>query len=206
MMKLTDSPTSPFVRKVNALILERGLDRLIERVPTDPWNDSDPLPKTNPLGKVPALTLDDGRVLVDSTLVCEYLDSLEGGPHLFPGSGPARWRALALHNLGDGIATAAVAIVIETLRRPKDKIHEGWVERQRDKIRRTLDVLETHAAAGDLEEPVTIGSLTIAVALGYLDFRRPEIAWREGHPKLAAWYETFSQRPSIAATAPKAPT
>lgn len=206
MMKLSYNPTSPFVRKVTSLALERGIDKLIERVPADPWNEADPLPQTNPLAMVPALTLEDGSVLVDSALICEYLDSLEGGPHLYPDRGPARWRALQLHSLANGILTAAVATVIETLRRPKELQYEAWIERQKDKIRRTIEVLEAKAAAGELEEPVTIGTLTTANALGYLDFRMKDTPWREGHPKLAAWYEAFSQRPSLSATVPKAPS
>ncbi len=204
MMKLTYNPASPFVRKATALIAERGLDGLVERVPTDPWSDSDPLPKTNPLGKVPALTLDDGTVLVESALICEYLDSLEGGPQLYPAAGPARWQALELHSLADGILTAGVATVIETLRRPKELQYDAWVARQRAKIDRTLDVLERDAAAGKLAEPLTIGSLTVAIALGYLDFRFNALPWRDGHPALAAWYEGVRSRPSIASTMPKA--
>lgn len=205
MIKLTHSPSSPFVRKAVMAAIETGVIDRIKLVPTDPWNPDDPLPDTNPLGKVPALVAADGSVFAGSALVCEYIDSLHEGRKLYPGEAAARWRALRLHALADGVLEAAVARIIEQLRRPADMQWEGWIDRQNAKILRTLDVLEQMAAAGELAEEPTIGELTLASALGYLDFRFPDLAWREGRPALTAWNEAMLQRPSVAQTQPATP-
>lgn len=203
-MKLRYSPTSPYVRKVTVLALESGLDDRIDRVPTNTADPAGDLPLTNPLGKVPALVTDDGQALYDSPVICEYLDSLNPNAKFFPPSGDARWEALRLQAAGDGMLDAALLAMIETKRRPQDLRWDGWVKQQIEKITRTLDSLEAEAAV--LEGPLTIGSVTVACALGYLDFRFPDLGWREGRPALAKWYETISQRPSFQATVPKDPT
>ncbi len=200
-MKLRFSPTSPYVRKVTVLALETGLDDRIERVPANPWDAKDDLPNVNPLGKVPALTTEDGRVLFDSALICEYLDSLHDGAKLFPPDGPERWTALRQQALGNGILEAAVLTFIETGRRPEAARWPLWVERQTGKIERALDLLEREVEA--LGGQPTIGSITVAIALDYVDFRVPDLAWRDGRPKLAAWHAEFSQRPSMQATLPR---
>ena len=197
-MKLRYSGTSPYVRKVLATAIEAGLDDRIERVPTDPWAPDTDLPASNPLGKVPALTLDDGTVLFDSPVICEYLDSLQNGPKLFP-EGRARWVALRLAAIGDGICDAAINRLLDT-RRPESQQSADWQERQKRAIARACDLLESEAAT--LEDSVTIGQLATACALGYVDFRWDAVQWRQGRPKLAAWFERFSERPSIATTKP----
>ena len=202
-MKLRYSPTSPYVRKVTVLALEAGLDDRIERVPTNTADPADDLPRTNPLGKVPALETDDGQALYDSPVICEYLDSLSRSAKVFPPSGDARWEALRLQAAGDGMLDAALLAMIETKRRPSALRWEGWVSRQMDKIGRTLDALEREAKV--LDGPLTIGTITVACALGFLDFRFPELAWRDSRPALAKWYEQVSQRPSFQATVPKDP-
>lgn len=206
MMKLAYAPTSPFVRKVTALAIECGLEDRIQRVANDPWDDSDPLPQVNPLGKVPALQLEDGTLLAGSSLICQYLDSLSPKTGLLPSDPQARWRDLALEALADGVLEASVASVIERLRRPEQYRWSAWSDRQAAKITRTLDKLEGEAKAGKLDGALTLGKLTTAIVFGYLDFRRPDLDWRKGRPALAAWYETARQRPSLQATVPKAPT
>ena len=205
MMRLAYAPTSPFVRKVTALAIERGLESRIERVANDPWNESDPLPKTNPLGKVPALVLDDGTLLAGSSIICQYLDSQAPGEGLVPKDGAARWRDLALDSLADGALEAAVQRVIETIRRPEQYRWTAYADRQKAKITRTLDLLESDAKAGRLDGPLTLGKLTVAVLGGYLDLRHPDLDWRQGRPALAAFNERTQQRPSLQATVPKAP-
>jgi glutathione S-transferase len=204
-MQLRFSPTSPYVRKVNAAAREMGLAERIELVPANPWNPADDLPSQNPLGKVPALITDDGRVLCDSPLICEYLDSLHDGPRLLPASVPERWRVRALEALADGVLDAAVARITELRVRPEAYRWNGWIERQQGKIARTLDALEAEAAAGAFDGAVTIAAVTLGCALGYLDFRFPADAWRDGRPALTRWYEAFSRRPSMVATVPKDP-
>jgi len=201
-MKLRYSPTSPYVRKVAVTATEAGLDNCIERIETNVWDPATDIAEDNPLGKVPALTVEDGTVLCDSPLICEYLDSLNQGQKLIPAEGPARWQVLNLEALGDGIMDSAVAQVIENRMRPEEARWAGWIERQKGKIGRALDALEAKAAGSGLDGPVTLGSIAVGCALGYLDLRFPEDDWRAGHPKLAAWYEGFSQRPSMQASEP----
>ena len=198
-MKLRYSVTSPYVRKVLATAIEAGLNSRIERVPTDPWSPETDLPASNPLGKVPALELEDGTVLFDSRVICEYLDSLQGGAKLYPESGAARWQALRLAAIGDGICDAAINRLLDG-RRPENLQSADWQARQQRTMARACDLLE--AEVGSLDGPVTIGQLSVACALGYLDLRFDADQWRQGRPALAAWFETFAQRPSIATTKP----
>ena len=202
-MKLRYSPTSPYVRKVSVTAIELGLADRIERIATDTQDRDSSITEHNPLGKVPALILDDGGLLYDSPVICEYLDSLHDGPRIFPAEGPARWTALRQQALGDGILDAAILRMLEMVRRPEAFRWPGWIKHQTTKVMRGADQFEAEAAA--LEGPLTIGRITAGCALGYLDFRAPELDWRDGRPALAAWYEGFAQRPAMQQTVPQAP-
>ena len=201
-MKLRYSPTSPYVRKVMVCAAETGSSGDLELIPTDILDPESDLPGDNPLGKVPTLITDDGDRLFDSPVICEYLDGLHDGDRLYPSSGAARWKALRLQALGDGILDAAVLCVLEGRREPGER-SAAFVAHQKGKIERVLDALEGGAAG--LGGPVTIGAVTAGCALGYLDFRFAEDRWREGRPALATWYEAFSRRPSMAASVPRDP-
>lgn len=201
-MKLRYSPASPYVRKILATAIETGLDDGIELVPANVWDPATDIARDNPLGKVPALITDGGEALYDSPVICEYLDSLHGGQPLFPPAGGARWRALRRQALGDGILDAGILRLLEG-RRPESERSSGWIERQKNVVGRALDAFEDEA--GDLDGPVTIGHVTLGVALGYLDFRYADDAWRDGRPGLDAWYAAFSERRSMTATVPKNP-
>lgn len=201
-MILRYSPTSPFVRKVTVAAAEMGLADRLAWKNTNAWDPADDLPNDNPLGKVPALVLDSGDTLYDSRVICEYLDSLHDGEKLFPGDGERRWRTLKLHALGDGILEASVLRLIEEQRRPAEVRWPEWIDWQQEKIERSLDVLEQGSER--LEERLTIGQVTVACALGYLDFRFSAIPWRDNRPKLASWFETFAERPSMRGTLPHA--
>ena len=203
-MKLRYSPSSPYVRKVTVTAIETGLDDRIERIATNPWDPASDLPDDNPLGKVPALVTENGETLYDSAVICEYLDSLHDGAKLFPADGVARWKALKLHALGDGILEAAVLCFVENARRPEELRWSGWLDRQKEKIGRALDWLE--GEAGSLTGPLTIGHITVASALAYLDFRMPEDDWRPGRERLAEWFGQMNARPSMQATIPANPT
>jgi glutathione S-transferase len=198
-MKLAYSPASPYVRKVMACAIARGLDGRIEKwavATTDPA-----LLPVNPLSKVPSLVTDDGVALYDSPVICEYLDSLGDGPKLFPPAGPARWKALRQQALGDGILDATQPRRREVAL-PQDEGRRAYIELQQGKVSRALDVLEAEAdTLGDL---TTIGEITIGCALGYLDFRYPHEPWRPGHPKLEAWYARVVKLPPLANTMPPA--
>jgi len=201
-MKLMYSPTSPYVRKVMILAIERGLDRKIEKLPqaASPMGGNKVLEKANPLGKVPALELDNGMTLFDSPVICEYLDSKHRGDKLFPASGARRWKALRLQAIGDGILDAALLARYETAMRPENLRWTDWLDGQKRKLAQALDQLEKEAK--DLAGGLTIGQVAVACALGYLDFRFGDMNWRKGRPKLAAWYDKFSRRKSMQATIP----
>ncbi|TAN56902.1 MAG: glutathione S-transferase [Magnetospirillum sp.] len=199
-MKLRTSATSPYARKCVIVALETGLADRIEMVPTSPWVESD-LPRDNPLGRIPVLITNGGEALFDSPVICEYLDSLHDGQRLVPDSGGARWTQMRLEALADGMLDAAVAKRVEAHMRPEDKRWSGWAERQGKAITRGLDVLEDECAAwGD---DFLIGQITVAAALGYLDFRFAAEDWRGGRPRLTAWYAKVSGRASVVRTEPK---
>ena len=196
-MKLFYSPTSPYVRKVMACAIIRGLDSRIDKLTTNPHASPADLLADNPLSKVPCLVTDDGLSLFGSQLICEYLDSLGEGLPLFPTGGAARWRALKFQSLGDGILDAAVPCRGEQ-GKPQEAARDAQIARFKMAISRAVDTLE----ADPPNKQVDIGSITVACALGYLDFRFGDDKWRIGHPKLADWYEAFAQHKGLAETAP----
>ncbi len=202
-MKLYYSPASPFVRKVLVCAHECGVANDIELVPTKvvPSEPNREYGRVTPLMKLPAFERDDGLVLFDSIVICEYVDSLSKGARLFPATGDARWHALRLHALSDGILDAAVLTRYENNVRPAELRWKAWSEGQLLKVDQALDFLEANVR--DLEG-LTIGTISVGCALGYLDFRYPDRPWRQGRPKLAAWYESFAKRPSFEKTVPKA--
>lgn len=205
MARLYVSLTSPYARKARVLVRELDLGKSVEEVVVDPWTNEE-LRKVNPLCKVPTLLLDDGSALFDSPLVCDYLNDLGGGKFV-PGTSVlrgsnGRWRALGLEAVGDGVLDAAVRTVLEG-RAPEQYRNPQVLERQRLAILAALDLMERAAKSGFAETP-TIGEITIAVALAYLDFRNVCADWREGRPSLAAFAERFARYPSMIATAPPA--
>ena len=202
-MKLYYSSASPYVRKVLVCAHECGLSDQIELVPTKvvPSEPNRDYARVAPLMKVPSLERDDGSVLFDSAVICEYLDSKSKGPRLFPAPGDARWQALRLHALADGILDAAVLCRYENVVRPAELRWKAWIDGQLLKVDQALDFLEHNA--GELEG-LHIGAVGVGCALGYLDFRYADRNWRGGRPKLAAWWETASRRPSFEKTVPHA--
>ena len=200
-MKLRHAAASPFVRKVMVLAHEQGLLGRIELVATavSPVQTNESLAAENPLMKVPSLLTDDGQVLFDSPVICEYLDSLATGRRFFPVAGPARWTALRQQALGDGILDALVLTRYETTR-PEERRWSGWTDGQLKKAHQGLAAVERE----DLSGPRTIGHVTFGCVFGYLDFRFPDDGWRGRHPKLAAWYREVEQLPSMQATKPPA--
>ncbi len=198
-MKLYSSPTSPFARKVRIVIREKGASQLIAEEMVAALSDPAELHAANPLGKVPALLLDDGTTLFDSPLICEYLDATLNGPALLPSTGAARWQVQRLHAIGDGIADAAVALVFEK-NRPEPERSANWMGRWRRAITRSLDLLEAEAAS--LDEQMTLGTIAVECALGYLDFRHGDLGWREERPHLAAFFKKASGRAVFRETAP----
>ncbi|HXT05707.1 MAG TPA: glutathione S-transferase [Roseiarcus sp.] len=198
-MKLYYSATSPYVRKVLVVAEELGLAGRIERLPSaaHPVNRDRGIVAHNPLGQVPTFFTDDGTMLADSRVICEYLDALAGGG-LFPAVGPARWRALTDQALGDGALAAALLSRYEIAVRPAEKQMSEWRNGQLEKIADTLATIETHAAG--FGERFDIGTITFGCLLSYLDLRFADLAWRDGRPDASAWFARFDARPAMAAT------
>lgn len=196
-MKIAYSAASPYVRKVMACAIARGLNYKIDR-----WKigTTDPaLLPVNPLSKVPTLITADGMSIYDSPVICEYLYSIGSAPKLFPPVGPARWKALTQEALADGILDATQPRRRE-IALPQDEGRQSYIALQQGKVSRALDELEKQAdSLGDLS---TIGEIAIGCALGYLDFRYANEPWRPGHPKLAAWYEKVVKLAPLAETMP----
>ena len=201
-MKLYWSSRSPFVRKVMVFAHEAGLAGRFETVRTlvGMSQANAELMQSNPLGKIPTLVTDDGRVLFDSYVICEYLDGLHGGRRLIPASGEERLQALRWHALGDNMLDNLI-LWLNELRRPAPQQSPEMLAALEVKVRSALDFIEGEATALGAAS-LGIGHVAIAVALGYIDFRFPSLGWRDGRAKLAAWHETFAQRPSFRATMP----
>jgi len=197
-VKLFYSATSPYVRKVMACAIQRGIADRIEKLPSNPHASPPDLLAQNPLSKVPCLVTDDGMSLFGSQLICEYLETMGESLPLFPVKAADRWRALRFQSLGDGILDAAVPCRGE-LGRPKEDARDAAIARYKAAMMRTVDVLESDPPGLGVD----IGSVTVACALGYMDFRYASDPWRPNHPKLSAWYDSFSQIACIAQTAPK---
>jgi glutathione S-transferase len=198
-MQIFFSPSSPYVRKCLVSAHELGLNDRVQLLPCNahPIQRDREIIAKNPLGKVPTFITDDGQALYDSRVICEYLNDLAKGS-LFPAAGAARWDALTLQSLGDGMLDAALLARYEDVARPENLRWRGWRAAQLDKAETSLAHLE--AAPDQLAGPFNIGIVAVACALWYLDLRFPEFDWRARHPKVAAWYREASQRPSLSAT------
>ena len=199
-MKLHWSPRSPFVRKVMIVAHERGIaDRVLcVRTIAEMTTPHAELMKDNPLSKIPTLVLDNGMVLYDSAVICEYLDALAGDPKLFPQHGRARILALHRQALGDGFLDLLVLARNERMRAQPSQAHLASAA---TRTAATLDHLEREAEAL-AASPFSIGHIAIGCALSYLDFRFTEQDWRRGRPRLANWHASFVERPSVQATSP----
>jgi glutathione S-transferase len=200
-MRLFYSATSPYARKIRIVIAQKDLEDAVELLTCNAFADPVSLREANPLGKVPALVLDDGRTLYDSPLIGEYLDAQPSDrPALIPPVGAARWEILRQQALGDGILDAAFSLVVE-MRRPEDQQSPYWKARWQSAIERALLVMECDSSG--FNDTVTLGQISFACALGYLDFRLPAIDWRAIAPDTAHWDAGFSKRPSMLQTAPR---
>ncbi|WP_268798347.1 glutathione S-transferase [Pseudomonas huanghezhanensis] len=204
-MTLYYNSASPFARKVLVLLHEteqtsRVSLKAVSPTPVSPDNE---LIQENPAGKLPALRLADGNVLHDSRVILDYLDHQHVGNALIPREGSARWRRLTLASLADALLDAALLIRYETFLRPAEKQWREWLDNQQEKITRSLLYFEQEAVT-ELSSNFDIASISVAAALGYLDFRQPDLNWRSSYPRLAAWYYEVSQRPSMIETQPPA--
>ena len=198
-MKLFSRPASPFVRKVRVMARDIGLvDQIDEIILASPEEMYAEMPKYNPLGKIPALILDDGTVLYESKVICEYLDSLHDGEKFFPSELNIRWKTLLLQGLADGIGEAIITAWMNKFNRPEKFVYEPAISFQLEKVERGL--LDINGQVGDFNKLGRIGPLSVACTIGYLDFRFPDLGWRDQNQELAKWYLTFCELPSMKAT------
>lgn len=197
-MKLLYQTHSPYARKVLVAAHETGLAGQLEVIhhETSPTRRNEAVYAVNPLGKVPVLLLDDGDVLFDSGVICEYLDGLHGGPKLIPTLTAARYGVLRLQALAQGIADAGIAARWDIERRPEALRWPVLVDAYREKIAATCDYLEREID----EDAVDLGTIALATALSWIEFR-DVYDFRAARPRLAAWYGRFSSRPSMQSTA-----
>ena len=203
-MKLIGSLTSPYVRKARIVLAEKKLEYAF--IADDVWSATTAIGQTNPLGKVPCLVLENGDVIHDSRVIVEYLDTLSPVGKLIPSSGRERAQVKTWEALADGVLDAAILARLESMwpGREAQQRSPAWIDRQLGKVRASL----TEMSEGLGEQAsfhgisLTLADIAVATALGYLDFRFPELDWRTSHPNLARFQAKMMQRPSFADTAP----
>lgn len=198
-MKLLYSHTSPYARKVRILILEKRLQDRVDLISIDSlaqnWEDTVP----NPLGKIPALVLDDKSILFDSPVICEYLDLFGDSSSMFTDDPVKRIKLLSAQALGDGILDAAFSIVMERNRLATQQ-SDYWLNRWETVINRALEAMALELK--DTNDNLDIGKISFISALGYLDFRLPNIQFRTKQPILSKWWCELSERESVRLTSP----
>jgi glutathione S-transferase len=202
-MKLIASPTSPYVRKVRIALAEKRIEYTL--VLDSPWAPGNTVADINPLGKIPVLVLDDGTALFDSRVIVEYLDTVSPVTRLIPEPSRQRIAVRRCEALADGICDAAAAIVLER-KRPAQQQSTDWIERQQRKV--VLGVKELAKDLGEKPwccgESYSLADIAAGCALGYLDLRQPELAWRVDYHPLALLADKLVLRPSFADTVPPA--
>ena len=203
LMKLIGSLASPFVRKVRIVLAEKKLecDLILENV----WAPDSSIQRSNPLGKVPCLIMEDGSSMFDSSVIVEYLDTLTPVCKLIPSNGRERAGVKCWEALADGLLDAAILVRLELIQRPAELQSNDWMARQMSKVHASL-----HAMSTGLEDGVfctgihyTLADVSVGCALGWLNFRFPELDWRADYPNLAKLFAKLSERPSFKDTFPQ---
>ena len=197
-MKLLYTKRSPYARKVRIVALEKGIH--LELIDEDLTKKSERLTAANPLGKIPTLILDNGETLCDSPVICQYLDSVNDKQKLIAVSSKERLRILHLEAIADGLMDVTVGVYLEKVRHPND-LNKEWLTAQEQTIVRTLKYFENHLS--ELQK-LSLASIALASAIGYMNFRLPQIDVKYHSLKLSKWYEEISKRPSLEATKPVA--
>ena len=203
-MKLLGSHGSPYVRKVRVVMAEKKLDYAF--VTQDVWAADTTISQSNPLGKIPCLVMEGAEALFDSRVIVEYLDTLSPVGKLIPVLGRERAEIKTWEALADGVMDAAILARLEGTwnGRTEAQRSDAWIERQMGKIAAAVKAMST----GLVEKPfcagihLTLADVAVGCALGYLDFRFPQIDWRTNNPNLQRLYEKLMQRPSFADTMP----
>ncbi|RYZ16970.1 MAG: glutathione S-transferase [Myxococcaceae bacterium] len=203
-MKLIGSITSPYVRKVRVVMAEKKLD--YQFILDEVWQDDTRIHESNPLGKVPCLVMEGGEAVFDSRVIVEYLDTLSPVGKLIPSQGRERAEVKTWEALADGLLDAALLSRLESTwpHRTAEQRSQAWIDRQHLKIERSLKAM----SQGLGDKPycsgihLSLSDISVGCALGYLDFRFPQIDWRTPHPNLNKLYDKLSLRPSFQDTRP----
>ena len=201
-MKLHGSKTSPYVRKVRIVMIEKRIDA--DFVEDNVWSADTRVTQHNPLTKVPVLVLDDGTALYDSRVIVEYLDGITPVSRLIPDGGRERALVKRWEALGDGIGDAGIAMFLER-KRGQDAQDKGWIARQRGKV--DAGIAAAARELGDREYchglSLSLGDISLGCSLLWLEFRLPEIEWRANHPALKKWIARLETMPSFIETKPQ---
>jgi len=202
-MKLIASYTSPYARKVRIVMAEKRIE--CDFVAENVWAADTKVGDFNPLGKIPVLVLDDGLAIYDSRVIAEYLDGVTPVARLLPDGGRDRVLVKRWEALGDGITDAGIAVFLEK-KRPLEQQSADWIARQLGKVNAGIAAAARELADRDFCHglSLTLGDISLACALLWLEFRLPDVKWREQHPNLRAWIEKMEARPSLVDTVPKA--
>ncbi len=202
-MQLIGSLTSPFVRKVRIVAAEKFIE--YELVIETPWSEDTRVPEFNPLGKVPVWVQEDGKTLFDSRVIVEYLEHVSPVGHLLPKDARPRIAVKRWEALADGVCDAAALIFIER-KRVTDKQDSDWIKRQMAKVEAGLKMMSDDLGNQNwcTGEFFCLADVAVGCALGYLEFRFPEIDWRRAHPNLSELFDRLMQRPAFKETVPVA--
>jgi glutathione S-transferase len=201
-MRLYITPGSPYARIARIVVLEKGLEARVEIVPALTRSRDSPYYRTNPSGRVPYLVRDDGVGLEESAVVCRYLDHLDGNPEFDLPEGEQGWEALRLGALASSLMDGLSVWLRET-RRPEHERSPTTIQHEMDRAGRLIDHWETEIDRPWMQGKLNLAQIALICALG-LELRVPGFGWREGHPKLSAWFGRVAARPSVANTAPPA--
>jgi glutathione S-transferase len=204
-MKLIGSPASPYARKVRVVMAEKKLD--YQYVIEDVWAPDSTITQSNPLGKVPCLVMEGGEAIFDSRVIVEYLDTLSPVGKLIPAQGRERAEVKTWEALADGLLDAALMARMEVIFKGRTEAQRSqpWIDRQMDKINAALNAMSAGLADKAFCSGVhfSLSDVAVGCALGYLEFRFPEVAWRTSYPNLAKLQDKLALRPSFMETAPK---
>ncbi|GAA6210932.1 MAG: glutathione S-transferase [Methyloligella sp.] len=200
-MRLIGSPTSPFVRKVRVLLIEKGFDDIeVENV--NAFEDPKELIAHNPMSRVPVMILTNGVAFYDSKLIVDYIESNMQGPKFVPEAGASRWFVLQAEAHADTMIDVAIRSMLERKRPAEKQMKEKIV---RDEIAVARGVGAAAKMIKGMDAQLNLGHIAIACAMAYVDFRLPHLKWRDRHPELSAWYQEMRLRASMQATAPEDP-
>jgi len=201
-MKIIGSLTSPYARKVRIVLAEKKIEA--EFVLENVWVPETTISQSNPLGKIPCLVMDDGGAIFDSRVIVEYVDTLSPVGKLIPSGGRERAAVKTWEALADGLLDAGILARLEATWRPQEQQSPAWVERQMSKMNAALSSMSKGLGEANWchNNQFSLADIAVGCALGYLNFRFPQLEWREPYPNLERLYERLMQRPSFSETVP----